>query len=396
MRSIDKPVIQPRPVSDGHGVLRVTTLAARCQPQGGATIKSVDFASVLPPTIIQPRAVAQDFPRMRVGWAPVRRTGGTIIKWSIVGSLVAHLLFGVFSAPYVERWMKVIPAPPPEPEVTMLLFPENVQAEAPPKKEPERYVRTTQNDAADAPPAKPDFISDKNTLASAKNAPDADADAALPSMKGADLPGLELAKRDFKDGEIKNDSAPSPPPGMTAPPSPPSPELGPPKPQVAENGDAPAKKTMPDAAPPPSAPADKPLANTPNPEQASFMPDTLPSNVKGAVERRGDQDAVNAVRTTAGVYTKSVQDAIGLRWRRDIGLQTVQMLPGRITLQFSVGKDGKVHQENVAVLLDEASPMLRQSAVRAILNAKLPAIPEELIPLLDNGRFPVNLNFNFR
>ena len=126
------------------------------------------------------------------------------------------------------------------------------------------------------------------------------------------------------------------------------------------------------------------------------MPDTLPSNVKGALARRGEQDAVNAARTTAGVYTRTVQDAIGLRWRRDIGLQTVQMLPGRITLQFSVGKDGTIRQENIAILLDEASPLLRQSAVRAILNTKLPAIPEDLIPLLDNGRFPVNLNFIFR
>jgi hypothetical protein len=369
------------------------------------------------------------------------RSDRDIIKYGIVGSLTVHLLLCFFSAFWINRYLLiVIPevTKQPEPEVTMV-YPDFIKEESPPqKKGSDQYIRTTQNDSAAAPPEKADFISDKNTVASAKNGPDPEGNVPLPSMKGIDLPTLELANRDYKEGQIKNDSAPSPPP-IAATPSPPvmpkpepvKPEMRPPDPEPLKQEVAkkettstekmlqeasvgppdkasdqppeqvkpaqPAMRTPQDDPPVPKAvPVAKPLANTPNPEQDAFMPETRVSNVKGSIASRGGQDAVNAARTMAGVYDRAVQDAIGQRWHKDVNMKTIYMVPGKIGLRFFVGKDGTVRREDVTVIFDESGPMLKESALNAILKAKLPSIPKDLLPMLDKDRFEVNCHFIYR
>ena len=370
------------------------------------------------------------------------RTERHIINLGIGGSLAVHLLFGVSAGVLINDKMFLAPVklvPPPEPEVTMI-YPQDLKLEpAPPpqpKKDPEQYIRTTQNSEASAPPEKADFISDKNTVASAKNAPDPAGNVPLPSMKGMDLPTLELANRDYADGKIKNDSAPSPPPGQTAPPPKPiaslpkpemrQPEPEPPRQEMVKKEDTPVEKMLldtvadkkpddndhlPEQVKPPQpvmkAPQDdppvpkaipvaKPLANTPRHEEDSFMPQTRVSNVKGSIANRGGEDAVNAVRTLAGRYDRTVQGAIEQRWHKDVNMKMVYMKPGKIGLRFFVSKDGTVRKQDVSVIFDEGGPMLKESALSAIFNAKLPPIPDDLLPMLDKERFEVNCHFIYR
>ncbi|MBL9131898.1 MAG: hypothetical protein JNG86_11895, partial [Verrucomicrobiaceae bacterium] len=121
----------------------------------------------------------------------------------------------------------VTPPPPPPPPV--------------PKKE--IYIRTTQNEREADKPKSAAFISDRNTKASAKLAPDPAGTEPMPTTTGIPIQMKELASRDYKDGDIKEDSAPknvktpakqaaaaSQPP--SPPPTPPSPPPAPPKPQT--------------------------------------------------------------------------------------------------------------------------------------------------------------------
>src|SRR6185295_4591831 len=107
------------------------------------------------------------------------------------------------------------------------------------KTDPQRYIRTTQNEANGTAPAKADFVSDRNTVAASKLEPGGKGSEPLPTMKGSNLPTLELANRDYQDGQIKNDSAPAPPmPRPEAAPSEPAPQ------EVAKKVDTPAEKMM--------------------------------------------------------------------------------------------------------------------------------------------------------
>jgi len=152
-----------------------------------------------------------------------------------------------------------------EPTVTMIFADdiEVAEAEPPPeekalpkppeKKTEERYIRTTQNESSAEAPEKADFVSDRNTVATAKMAPSAEGDAAMPTTEGVSFQTQELANRDFKDGDIKEDSAPSAPPMNSAPAPPPlMPEPSPPS--------SPAVATQPASAPVP----DKPQLRSPD------------------------------------------------------------------------------------------------------------------------------------
>ncbi|MGK0185536.1 MAG: hypothetical protein ACI9R3_001314 [Verrucomicrobiales bacterium] len=66
------------------------------------------------------------------------------------------------------------------------------------------YLRTTQNEATEVP-ENPAFQSDRNTQAASELPPDADADVPLPSQRGVDIPVVELATREYVDGEIADD-----------------------------------------------------------------------------------------------------------------------------------------------------------------------------------------------
>ncbi|MDA0812823.1 MAG: hypothetical protein O3C21_10595 [Verrucomicrobia bacterium] len=66
------------------------------------------------------------------------------------------------------------------------------------------YLRTTQNESSVAP-ENPAFQSDRNTRAATELSPDEDATKPLPSQEGVDLPVVELATREYIDGEIADD-----------------------------------------------------------------------------------------------------------------------------------------------------------------------------------------------
>jgi hypothetical protein len=66
------------------------------------------------------------------------------------------------------------------------------------------YLRTTQNESSEAP-ENPAFQSDRNTRAASELSPAEDATKPLPSQEGVDLPVVELATREYIDGEIADD-----------------------------------------------------------------------------------------------------------------------------------------------------------------------------------------------
>ena len=363
------------------------------------------------------------------------------LSYGIAGSIAVHLLLFLMLA----LWMQfpairpVVPEPEDLDKQVTLLFPQDIKVEPPPppipeppkpKKEPERYIRTTQNEDAQAPPTKSDFISDRNTVASAKMAPDPKGDSPLPSMNGVSIPTLELANRDYKDGKIKNDNAASTPKMQATPPTPPAPKpelrtpepdlalqqptkrIKPPSPVLAKEQMAPvkeggehlpleikrpvAKEDMPPEPPPapnPAAPAIKaipvpdPVVGMPKPEKEAFMPQTRTSKVKGTISNRGDEDAVNATGSPTGRYMRQVTSAIEKKWHLNRRMKGDFVEPGKMRLHFYVNKDGK--PEDLKIVFAEANAVMTDFTLSSILEASIPPIPKDLLPILDKERFEI-------
>lgn len=160
------------------------------------------------------------------------------LRIAITGSLVVHallflLLAWVFAGEAASRLWRQATEPPKEKEV-VLLFPEQIMPEpppvvpVPPPPKKEIYIRTAQNERAETAPKNAAFISDRNTNAATVKAPFPDATEPLPTMDGLKLPTRELADRDYRDGELKDDARSKTPQGAPAmlqpqPPAPPRP-----------------------------------------------------------------------------------------------------------------------------------------------------------------------------
>ena len=170
-------------------------------------------------------------------------TENRTVQIGIAGSVAVHvvlflILAWIWGSDAAARWMSQKAA---EAEKTVtLLYPEQVvemlKPEPPPpppppalpKPAPQPYIRTTQNQTAAAAPAKANFISDRNTVAASEKPASPDGEKGMPTTDGIDLKMMELANRDVKDGEIKEDSVPTGAPAS----APPKPEFTPLKPQM--------------------------------------------------------------------------------------------------------------------------------------------------------------------
>jgi hypothetical protein len=327
------------------------------------------------------------------------------LGYAIAGSLAVHVLLAVSFALWIglasfqRLHLDRIPVPEEEPEVTVVL-PEPTPVPPPLPEKEAQFIRTTQNTEAAQAPGKADFISNKNTVAMAKSAPSLQGDQPLPNMQGLDFATNELANRTFRDGERKNDSALSPPTparpeAASAPPHMRSPD----QPRDANQDDppdaAPATKEAkpqdgPSEAPPimrspeeRAAPRAIPVAasatNTPRPEKDAFQPETHRGNIKGMVSKIGGEDAVNAASTAEGRYRAEVWSIIEKKWHQLARARPDVVEPGKLGLHFYVNKDGKV--EDFKWDFTEASVLVQEFTLKAILESKLPPFPKDLLSL---------------
>ena len=413
------------------------------------------------------------------------------IQTGLAGSFVIHalallLLLWGFST---EAGKHLLPPPvvkeEPVQEVTMI-FPEQlIPAPLLPKEPPPKaYIRTTQNEGVAAAPKNAVFQSDRNTVAASKLPPKSDATLMMPTLNGNAPTTLELANRDYRDGQIKNDNAPlanatplemrqpqppAPPSVLkpqtqpqpqaqaqaqpTAPPSilKPQPQAQPPAPpvppaptkQVAkatpadstpllkmmeemdkeaartdqnklpiEVRKAEASKTeaskVADAPPPkpqvrepqdtpPPAPKAIPVAEPVNdpvkvtagiPEKDAFNPFTRMSKVDGAISREGE-NAVDAEATPLGKYMRQVTGAVEKKWHLYVKLGKDSINYGRVRFRFYVDRRGTPQDLKILSDARDADPRMRELTLRAILDAKIPPIPDDLLPTLFDERVKI-------
>lgn len=313
-----------------------------------------------------------------------------IAIWGLGGSLVVHLVLAALSAIVIgQRAVVVIvsPAVEEEPDVTMVL--PKPLAEA-------TYIRSTEPEPQDASPekqpqevaapAKPDFFSDKNSVAMSKDAPDPGGDPTLPSLKGTEASARDLVESAYRDDNAKYSALPSLSP--------------PPEPTISQPQSAPPPQAMTEdaiKAEPEKPVVEVPPSTTPNQQAAqSSSAAQTEARSQGGITQRGDHNAVNAARTMAGEYYRDAQDAITRRWNKEMEIANVHMLPGTVVLRVLVEKNGNVRPSDISVVSGPAGQIIAQTAYKAILRTKLPPLPAEMDPVLEDGKYEFRMNFILR
>jgi hypothetical protein len=132
-----------------------------------------------------------------------------------------------------------------------------------------------------------------------------------------------------------------------------------------------------------------PVKRTAGPRDAdAFSPFTRTSKVKGTISNRGET-AVDAAETPVGRYMRQVTGAVEKKWhllrRRNADAVTY----GSLRLKFFVRADGKVAPPTVLSDRSEADVRMLDFTLRAIMEAEIPPIPADFLPLLDGERLEV-------
>lgn len=116
-------------------------------------------------------------------------------------------------------------------------------------------------------------------------------------------------------------------------------------------------------------------ASTPQPPRSSYQPYKERTRLAGAITNRGTS-SVSAVGTPLGRYQKTMFDAIGSRWYAYIDQKVDLVSLGTTRVVFFVDPSGRV--KNLKVLSNDSNEAFANVCLQAILDAKLPPIPEDV------------------
>jgi TonB family protein len=305
---------------------------------------------------------------------------------ALAASLAIHLL-AIVSATFVLANRSRALAPPAEEtpvELTLVAPPE------PQPKQKPSYVETNEAQRADKPPEDSAFESDKDTRA-ASPLP-ATGDAPVPTQEGRENPALAFENKEYTAGPQPRPSNPAPQPRVEA--------AAEPQPEKAQPMMTPRPSTQlallepPKPKSPPRPQTAKAVQQQPQEAQPAqppgYQPQTRITRIRGNISNRGPS-AVSATATPLGRYKKMLSDAIGSRWYYYVTEQMGLLNVGTVEVRFVVRASGKV--ERVQVLRNSSNESFASCTVRAIMEAEIPPIPKELVPMLESGRIEIEYSF---
>jgi outer membrane biosynthesis protein TonB len=86
-----------------------------------------------------------------------------------------------------------------------------------------------------------------------------------------------------------------------------------------------------------------------------------------------------------------VSDAIGSRWYFYVRQQMSVLVPGTVEIRFTVNSQGKASQ--IKVLRNSSNESFAACSVGSIVDAEIPPIPPEILPMLEGGRLEIDFTF---
>ncbi|MCB1210186.1 MAG: hypothetical protein KDK97_12705, partial [Verrucomicrobiales bacterium] len=112
------------------------------------------------------------------------------------------------------------------------------------------------------------------------------------------------------------------------------------------------------------------------------------SRVKGTLSNRGDA-AVDAAETPLGKYMRIVTGAVEKRWHTLRRQRLDAATFGSMKLRFYVKANGDVLPPELLSDRAQANSAMIDFTLQAIMEAEIPPIPKDLLPLLEKQRLEV-------
>lgn len=325
---------------------------------------------------------------------------------AMVVSLAVHLVIAVLFAawtwlaperavarPALENLEVTLLPTAPEPEPTPTPAPEIAEApETAPSPRALIPLDTSGMETVEQAPENAIFDSDRNTIA-ASELP-ATGDKPLPTQEGrADRPGVSFETKNVSLGEPdrppggEKAATPAPTPEPVAATSEPTPEPTPPPPGALVFS---SPTPIPVATPIPPKSKELALLDTRPQNRPGYSAQTEKTRIEGGISNRG-RAGVNSIATPLGRYRKAVGDAIGSIWYRYINARMSLLSTGSVKVTFEVAPNGTV--ENVRVHPKPTNSALEMVSIQSVWEARLPPLPPDLVPTLDQGRLEIDYTF---
>jgi outer membrane biosynthesis protein TonB len=310
------------------------------------------------------------------------------ITLAVIASLLLHLF--LFLA--VVGYYTIFP-PPANPKGAEDQDPPQLTIlDTPPDKQQQPYVRTEDDQKTDQKQDNAPFQSDKDTAAASEK--QSNEQAPLPTQDGKNLESLMFRNNDFslamngqdysresaKGGENAA-STPAPTPDTTPTPAP-----------TAKDDDLAMLRPTPTPLPTPSQNTAKNTRNQPGAPRTAYRPQNIISRMQGNIGNRG-RSAVSAMGTPQGRFQKAVEDAVGSLWYYFVSQRSDLLSIGTVRIEFVVNSRGEV--VSARVVSNSSNETLATCSLQSIREAKIPPMPEELVPLVPERGLEFTFSFNY-
>ena len=287
--------------------------------------------------------------------AAERKKEARKILWALLAALVIHLLIGYGLA--VFGGMLSTPFSVSEEEKPVELTFMDLATPAPTKNT--MFVQNDESKQTEQPKEKT-FESNANSIAASEQA--AAGSMPLPSQDGSERTKLDFNSQAASLAQQGAQAQPSVAPQESATPQPSA------QPTPMTKSEEFAMLT--------SRPTPRPtVASTPQQQRSSYQPLKERTRLAGSITNRGTS-AVNAVGTSLGRYQKTLFDAIGSHWYAYIEQKADLVSLGTTRVSFWVDRSGRV--KNLKVLSNNSNEAFANVCLQAILDSKLPPIPEDV------------------
>jgi len=287
--------------------------------------------------------------------AAERKKEARKILWALLAALAIHLLIGYGLA--VFGGMLSTPFSVSEEEKPVELTFMDLATPAPTKNT--MFVQNDESKQTEQPKEKT-FESNANSIAASEQA--AAGSMPLPSQDGSERTKLDFNSQAASLAQQGAQAQPSVAPQESATPQPSA------QPTPMTKSEEFAMLT--------SRPTPRPtVASTPQQQRSSYQPLKERTRLAGSITNRGTS-AVNAVGTSLGRYQKTLFDAIGSHWYAYIEQKADLVSLGTTRVSFWVDRSGRV--KNLKVLSNDSNEAFANVCLQAILDSKLPPIPEDV------------------
>lgn len=293
------------------------------------------------------------------------------VFWALLVAVVIHLLIGYCLAVYGGYLYSPFTVAEEEKPVELSFV--DLSATPAPQKNT-MFVPNDESKQTEAPKDKT-FESNANSIAASEGP--ATGDLPIPTQEGKDRPVFDLNTQNYALPNQGAQAQPSVAPQQSASPQPSV------KPTPVSKNDELAMLT--------STPTPRPsVAKQEQQPRSAYQPLREKNRLAGAITNRGIS-SVNAIGTPKGRYEKAVYDAIGSRWYAYMEAKRDLASLGTVRITFFIDRTG--HVQKLKVVSNDANEAFANIALQAILDAKFPPLPEDLVNSLPPEGLDQDINF---